>query len=783
MKKYYNIKKIKLENFKLINDEKEVDFEDKKLIVLDGPNGYGKTTVFDAIEILIRGNRNIDNEYSTEYRDGDKPVFYANDINKPVVIKGEFEDQEGNNIIIMRIIKNPHEDGKVNSLKNRFETYKLEKFEDYDGEKISQNDINSILRLNPNEQVYNLMHYIQQEDTLFFLKKNENIRREEINRLFNMDREVRSKEKLVNHRNKINEKKRAIKGNIDEAKEKLGKLVEKKLENVEYEKIIKWKDVVWDKELLEIDEKKYQKIISEIDMTIDIVKNVQDIKNYKFNEKIDYCLQKESEEVLNGAIVLLKYLDEYEILLKQFDDRKIISEFKTILESKKYDRIIKFIDRNIEFLLKSELPIDINKMKQSIEGRVNFKNDSDEIDSLILSINKVRNNLKSSFRKLINKDVSQEDICPFCGYDYSKIDTQLFDEIDEKEKYFTNRLNETSKKIELIEKDIEVTYIDPLKLNFNKIINNNDIKVEFIADLKKYNQIKERIIKLRDYLKNLNIDISNYWLSQSEYDLCEVDKRRELLKNEILTKRMKIINTEFIYNKQKDISTMISSIFDNNINNIESIDIESIEKKKAYIQNLYFEIANQERIKLSKNLALYEKQFKVLDDYSKQCEKMIKIYTEKIRDYSDDMIKKLQIPLYIYSGKIIQQYQGGLGIFIKSEDIDQQIRLKFVNKNSSKHDVIKMFSSGQLSGLVISLILSINRIFCKNDLNTILIDDPLQNMDDINMASFVELLRNEFGDKQIILSTHDERISRFIRYKYHKFGIDSMRYNVKENLN
>lgn len=781
--KKYNIKKIKLENFKLINDEKDIDFEDKKLIVLDGPNGYGKTTVFDAIEILIRGNRNIDTEYSTEYKEGDKPVFYANDIKKPVVIKGEFEDSEGNSIIIMRIIKNPHKKGKATSLKNRFETYELEQFEDSEGKKISQEYINSRFQLNPNEEIYNLMHYIQQEDTLFFLKKNENTRREEINKLFNMNQQVRSREKLVEYRSKINKSKKSIEDTKEEASKKLSKLVEVKLENVEYEKIITWKDIVWDKKLLEIDEKNYQNIISEIDIVGEIVKNIQDIKNYKFNENIEYCLKKENEEVLNGGIIALKYLDEYEILLKKFEDKKIIIEFNKILESKNYDNIIKFIDNNIEFLLKLDVPIDINKMKQNIEGRINLKNDSNEIDSLILNINKVRNNLKHSFKKLTDKDKSQDDICPLCGYDYSKIEANLFDEIDEKEKYFTNRLNQTSKKIELIEKNILATYIEPLELSLNETINNIDISMDFITDLKKYNQIKERIIKLRDYLKTVDIDISKYWISKMKYDLYEVTKIRELLKNDISNKRIEIINADFIYNKQKEITTVISSIFDNKINNINLINIDSIEKKKIYIQNLYFEMANQERIKLLKNIELYEKQVEILNAHIINCDKIISTYTEKIRDHSDDMIKKLQIPLYIYSGKIIQQYQGGLGIFIKSEDIEQQIRLKFVNRNSSKHDVIKMFSSGQLSGLVISLILSINRIFCKNDLNTILIDDPLQNMDDINMASFVELLRNEFRDKQIILSTHDERISRFIRYKYHKFGIESMRYNVKEKLN
>ena len=36
------IKKIFIKNFKIYN-EKTIDFEDKNLLVLDGPNGFGKT--------------------------------------------------------------------------------------------------------------------------------------------------------------------------------------------------------------------------------------------------------------------------------------------------------------------------------------------------------------------------------------------------------------------------------------------------------------------------------------------------------------------------------------------------------------------------------------------------------------------------------------------------------------------------------------------------------------------------------------------------------------------
>ena len=51
----YMINRIYLENYKLF-DRKKLDFGNNLLSVFDGPNGYGKTSVFDAIEFLVTGN-------------------------------------------------------------------------------------------------------------------------------------------------------------------------------------------------------------------------------------------------------------------------------------------------------------------------------------------------------------------------------------------------------------------------------------------------------------------------------------------------------------------------------------------------------------------------------------------------------------------------------------------------------------------------------------------------------------------------------------------------------
>ena len=90
-----------------------------------------------------------------------------------------------------------------------------------------------------------------------------------------------------------------------------------------------------------------------------------------------------------------------------------------------------------------------------------------------------------------------------------------------------------------------------------------------------------------------------------------------------------------------------------------------------------------------------------------------------------------------------------------------------------EHDVLYTMSSGQLSAVLLSFSLALNKIYAGDNFNTLLIDDPIQCMDDINMVSFVELLRQEFADTQIIMSTHEETFSNFIQYKFNKFRQDS----------
>ncbi|TKI83212.1 recombinase RecF, partial [Bacillus cereus] len=66
----YRINKLYIKNFKLVK-EATVKFESTDIVVLDGPNGFGKTTIFDTLELVITGNisRIKDDDGRRTYKD------------------------------------------------------------------------------------------------------------------------------------------------------------------------------------------------------------------------------------------------------------------------------------------------------------------------------------------------------------------------------------------------------------------------------------------------------------------------------------------------------------------------------------------------------------------------------------------------------------------------------------------------------------------------------------------------------------------------------------------
>jgi DNA repair protein SbcC/Rad50 len=77
------------------------------------------------------------------------------------------------------------------------------------------------------------------------------------------------------------------------------------------------------------------------------------------------------------------------------------------------------------------------------------------------------------------------------------------------------------------------------------------------------------------------------------------------------------------------------------------------------------------------------------------------------------------------------------------------------------------FSAAQVNILSLSIFLAKALLKKNKGLNTIFMDDPIQHLDNLNILSFIDLLRTITNqlDKQIILSTHNENFYKLIKRK------------------
>jgi len=393
------------------------------------------------------------------------------------------------------------------------------------------------------------------------------------------------------------------------------------------------------------------------------------------------------------------------------------------------------------------------------------KNNLSKSNAIIEELIRVRESFVENFQKSNLHDNE----CPLCGTNFINGQNDLFNAIDEKKKFLDTLLKEDSKKY----RDKLKEFI-PKKEKLKKLIITllNDKKYRFSKDyiqfLKKYKQHEKSTLRFYNFLSSQGIDISTFLFS----DITEIineEKLNGLVYNIIKLVDNKVRFTEefILVQSENDFISIYQEYFVNKEKNLNLISVDDIEIKKSYIEYQYYKFNKEKQLKIDK----LKKEIKKLGNLLEQLTNLEKIYKEKIAIHRQKIIKDIEIPFYIYSGKILQSIRGNnsTGIYIKDSvrNGDKLNNLRFVSKWNSDQDIINTTSSGQLSGIVIALTLALNRVYSKG-FGTILIDDPVQSMDDINMISLIELLRNDFKDKQIFISTHEDSIEKYILYKFIK---------------
>ena len=340
------IEKILIKNFKNIKGSRIIDFQESVTLFV-GPNGFGKTTIFDAIELSLTGKiRRIEESDYSDGRSSFSAPYFQNNPNENTVIELMLTNDEGNSLIISSLYKSSMNTEDSNVPKFSFSKFQrrvrvgpgisFQSEEEFEGssERDIQKDISQFLGYETEDyslgDTFDLFHYIQQDETAYYLKQKEKDRKEQLNFLLNIGN-------YVDRKRRLDELRKMLLSNKNYLKDEKNKLENLSIGNeVPYYKLSLRSDIdfpfnnkslIFDEELSNESLKIY---LSEIT-------KLQEFRN-SFSPK-DYYLRKQSEqferEVLDDKD-FTTYLIVREILENQENIESIKQNYSLISNGKNF---------------------------------------------------------------------------------------------------------------------------------------------------------------------------------------------------------------------------------------------------------------------------------------------------------------------------------------------------------------------------------------------------------------------------------------------------------------
>ncbi|MFV7235324.1 AAA family ATPase [Flavobacterium sp. ZB4R12] len=764
------INRITINNFKVFK-KRNINFDSSDLLVFDGPNGFGKTTIYDAIELLLTGNIRRYNALDKLIVDGresyEEHPFYNEGATGDISICIEFS-KGSNTYYLERFAKR---DELTNSIDfSKYHLYQKENFESLEKNLILNEEefLSEILGANYKEN-FQFLNYIEQEDSLYLLKNQDKNRKLHISHLFNVSEFENKIEKIKKIKQKIdglcNSEVKLVLDNLKKEIKDIQDLLAKEFIETEYFRLFPEKNFIWDEPNYDFKTYNQKSLLQEEGILIRLnhfVNNKPLFSDFIHNETIDTLIR--NEELIKDFCRYFSFIDKKEELLqsktnynKKLNYSERLSEFS--IDDLK-DEFFEYDFEDMTFL-DSDLIDEFNDYLDELKKQVD---ELDKLDSIYSRINESREKLKENIEKLKEEDEElTSGSCFLCGHKWNDIEDLLGNialQSDNLEKITGEKNKLFNDNLEAFKEEIIGQIIESINLDLSE----NKVDTEFINKLVTFEDIRfNSTTKNFDKIKfNYNPYLNELLSIDSEIDFEKLVSDLKLDKKEVATEHIEVYFKEYF-----------NDFFDNKFENINLLDVDNIKKKTDYLKYQYSLLQNEFLITKKEDLELKEEKFNNATNLSKQLKSLKDIYESSLKKYQKKVIKDIEIIFHIYSGRIMQDFQGGLGLFIYSD----KNGIRFQTNPTKTFDAVFSMSSGQLSALIISFTLALHKKYSQNKI--ILIDDPVQTMDELNVVGFIELLRNEFNQNQIIISTHEDMMSAFMRYKFKNYNLSQKRVNLK----
>ena len=771
--KNWKISKLQIQAFKAFTNI-EFDFKKSSLVTLEGPNGYGKTSTFDAIELLFTGKiSRISDLYKLVMVDTKKKFkdnLYWNKKNGEVDLKIKVElmndiDEEKVSFVRMGFIN----DLKVetNNKANNFDIFSLYKLDDFNSEPTDNNLENNFFEQFFGESFcsnYSMLNYLHQGQSQFIFSKKITDRKKALEELIKTS-EIKKRIDICNKAEiKLTKLAKEKKIEIDEIDTKLKIILEKNISESEYD--VTYKKIStqrtspkWDDEEIFLQEAdvNYNNFIKEIDLLIECCKRKEDIRIRNQNSAIEkFIIDNDS------SLLLLVSIGKH---ISKFDTLQLVN--KRLLE---IDQVLLILDKDFNTISQEEITklsslgvVISDKLQENIIEKDAKLALLSERKAKLLELNKMREDLFEKHKQSFGEDGT---ICALCGVDWESVE-KLIENIRVISDLYLKEIGSSTEDLSKVYLMIssELTLIKELYVK-EKDAFLKDFNINLFSKLHINQNFFETLNSLSARLEKMAISYS--------YEYTGDDIELKIRKDKIIS------NLRGLKKIEGDVLPVgweeaISVTFEKYKDFYDLLEVD-LNHKKNYVNKKFKEFKDSELQQTKKLLKEKSDLYNAHLNAKVKIIRLKKILTETERDYSSRIIANIELIFHIYSGRLIQNYQRGLGLFIDYAE-GQQIR--FCTAESSDHDATLAMSSGQLAALSLAFFLSLNRVYSENSL--VLIDDPVQSLDEINIASLTDLLRCELKDRQLIISSHEDDISRYMRYRFERAGLSQVSIHMQSH--
>ncbi len=740
----FKIKKIRFSNFKRFREETEIDISQYDTIIFGGKNGFGKTTLFDAIELVLTGKIKRYEGYTNSYTD--RRQSYS-DISKPLVCDNSKDvvkvelliEKAGNNYWLMRKaltseMTNPISFTPFEALYRKNENE--EEYTEINEEAVSQ---------------YSFLHYLDQEEFTLFLKSKVKDRSNDINSLFDVETLEKIIDRAKNSLKQLGLIKREYKNGLQDINQKIENLQRalanaSDLQGAEYIVLLKPNVRSWDLENPQLNKELVEQLISEEGVLSDMIyylSHKEDYKAYTANRLISPFLEDKQLQRLTQHIY---YKDKQE----DTERYQLVQKLTNLFESGINEQTLK---RFIDIFPSKQLPGFSNVINDLVTNAKDLIARYRQHGELQKSYIDLLGNHSSMLTALRKDTLAEVKDCPLCGHRYDD-NTHLLTAVENHRKVLDNLLVSLKTDLHNLLRVFEDRYQRELFSPLKEQAEQSHITQEVLESIESSD--------IPPFLEKIHTELATQLITKESFG--------ETLEG-IRSALMDLCQP---YDENLDhlrISTFLSEYKEHLIT--DSFTLDNVKKKKEYLLAKWREQSSQQLQELTRDSKKLNEKIRLCNDLEDKI-KRIKIEASAQKEkYLKKLISDIEILFYIYSGRIMQDSHFGRGVFMKYE----ANKVLFVTgTHQSDIDCLYNLSSGQISALIIAFTLALNKLYAKYSF--LAIDDPVQTIDDMNLWGLIETLRHEFRGYNLLLSTHEDEYGGLLRYKSEKLGISAQVINV-----